>query len=294
VGRHGGHGLSSRSLVSGLAVVVLAGSVTAGVAFGVRDTGRGAAQAVTQSPVATPSATSSSPTSTPTPTASASASPTLTPAAARPKPNPLAFHKTIRKGWKGPIVGLVQQRLVWTGLPLKRTGVFDSATVSAVKKFQVKQLLSANGRVDQTTFTRLAQVTKRKAKLDPRCSGAVRVLCIDKSQKVLRYLVHGKVVMLLDVRFGSVELPTREGVFDVYAKSRYHVSTLYHTPMPYALFFSGGQAVHYSMFFHAVGYAGTSHGCVNVRDQSSMSQLFDEVPIGTKVVIYRQPRSTPR
>jgi hypothetical protein len=191
-------------------------------------------------------------------------------------------------------VSLVQHRLVWTGLTLKVTGVYDAATVKAVKTFQVKQQLSSNGRVDATTWKRLASVTKRGARLDPRCGGAVRVLCIDKSQKVLRYLVHGKVVMLLDVRFGSPELPTREGVFDVYAKSRYHVSTLYHTPMPYALFFSGGQAVHYSMFFHADGYSGASHGCVNVRDESSMSTLFDEVPIGTKVVIYRQPTHTVR
>jgi hypothetical protein len=267
--------------------VVVAGGVTAGVAFGVRDTGRGAPQAVTQSPISTSSPIPSSPSPSPTPTASTT--PTPPPAPPVPPKFPLAFHKTIRAGWKGPIVALVQQRLVWTGLTLKRTGVFDAATVAAVKKFQVKQLLSSTGRVDKATFTRLAAVTKRKAKLDPRCGGAVQVLCIDKSQKVLRYLVHGKVVMLLDVRFGSAELPTREGVFDVYAKSRFHVSTLYHTPMPYALFFSGGQAVHYSMFFHAVGYAGASHGCVNVRDQSAMATLFDEVPVGTKVVIYRQP-----
>ena len=49
-----------------------------------------------------------------------------------------------------------------------------------------------------------------------------------------------------------------------------------------------------SMFFHADGYSGASHGCVNVRDESSMSTLFDEVPIGTKVVIYRQPTHTVR
>ena len=205
---------------------------------------------------------------------------------------PPRFTTTLRVGAKGPVVTLVQQRLTYTGLRLKVTGVYDKATWKAVKSFQVKQLLSATGRVDKRTYSRLAQVTKRGAKLDPRCSGAVRVLCIDKSQKVLRYLVHGKVVMQLDVRFGSPSLPTREGVFDVYAKSRYHVSTLYHTPMPYALFFSGGQAVHYSMFFHAVGYAGASHGCVNVRDESAMATLFDEVPIGTKVVIYRQPTHT--
>ncbi len=275
--------------------MVVAGGVTAGVAFGVRDTGRGAAQAVTQSPSPTvptrlPTTSQLPPSATPVPTPTATAA---RPPAASPAGLP-RFSKTIRLGWHGPIVSLVQHRLVWTGLALKVTGVYDAATVSAVKKFQVKQQLSSNGRVDATTWNRLASVTKRGARLDPRCGGAVRVLCIDKSQKVLRYLVHGKVVMLLDVRFGSPELPTREGVFDVYAKSRYHVSTLYHTPMPYALFFSGGQAVHYSMFFHADGYSGASHGCVNVRDETAMSDLFDEVPIGTKVVIYRQPTHTVR
>jgi len=286
VGRHGGLDLRSRSLLSGVAVVVVvAGGVTAGAAFGVRNTGRGATQAVTQAAepaIASPETTAPSPSPTPTVTSTP-----RQPAPAAPPQGPPRFSKTIRSGWKGPIVTLVQKRLVWTGLQLKVTGVYNPATVTAVKKFQVKQLLSSNGRVDRTTFTRLAQVTRRGARLDPRCSGAVHILCIDKSQKVLRYLVHGRLVTLLDVRFGSPALPTREGVFDVYAKSRFHVSTLYHTPMPYALFFSGGQAVDYSMFFHAVGYAGASHGCVNVRDESAMATLFDEVPIGTKVVIYR-------
>jgi hypothetical protein len=286
VGRHGGLFLGSRRTVfAGVAVaVVAAGGVTAGAAFGVRDTGRGATQAVTRSAAPTIPTT-------PTPTSSTTPTPTPTPTS-RVAAGPLKFTKTIRLGGTGAIVSLVQQRLVWTGLVLKITGTYDAATVRAVKKFQTKQRLSSNGRVDKTTYNRLAAVTRRGAKLDPRCSGASRILCIDKNQKVLRYIVHGKVVMVLDVRFGSPSLPTREGVFDVYAKSRYHVSTLYHTPMPYAMFFSGGQAVHYSMFFHAVGYAGASHGCVNVRDKRSMVTLFDEVPIGTKVVIYRTIHSS--
>ncbi len=287
MGRHGGLYLGSRrTVLAGVAVaVVVAGGVTAGAAFGARDTGRGATQAVTR-----PAATVAVPSPTPTPTQTPAATPTATPTV-RPPSGPPRFSKTIRLGWTGAIVKQVQQRLVWTGLPLKVTGTYDAATVTAVKKFQVKQSLKSTGRVDKTTYTRLAQVTRRGPKLDPRCSGATHILCIDKDQKVLRYLVHGKVVMLLDVRFGSPALPTREGVFDIYAKSRFHVSTLYHTPMPYAMFFSGGQAVHYSMFFHAVGYAGASHGCINVRDMASMVKLFDEVPIGTKVVIYRTVRS---
>jgi lipoprotein-anchoring transpeptidase ErfK/SrfK len=258
--------------------VVAAGGVTVLAAFGVRDTGGDAAQTVTRSAVSssTPSAVS------PTPAARV--------VTVKPRPRGYAgstFTTTLRSGANGPIVAKIQQRLAWTGLAVKVTGTYDAATVHVVKLFQSKQLLYATGRVDKRTYARLVQVTRRGAQLDPRCSGAARVLCIDKSQKVLRYLVNGKVVLVLDARFGSPWLPTREGVFSVYLKSRYQVSTIYHTPMPFAMFFSGGQAVHYSMYFHAVGYAGASHGCVNIRNITAMAWLFDHTPLGTKVVIYR-------
>ncbi|CAM5577672.1 hypothetical protein STENM223S_02612 [Streptomyces tendae] len=80
--------------------------------------------------------------------------------------------------------------------------------------------------------------------------------------------------------------PTREGVFQVYWKSRHLVSTLYDSPMPYAMFFSGGQAVHYSADFAARGYAGASHGCVNVRDEGAIATLYEQVRDGDKVVVH--------
>jgi len=199
---------------------------------------------------------------------------------------PLKFTSTLSVGSKGPIVAAVQQRLIWTGLSLARTAVFDAATLHAVRAFQSKQSLWVTGRVDLATYKRLVAVTLRGAGLDPRCAMTGAVLCIDKSQKVLRYLVNGKLILVIDARFGSADLPTREGVFHVYLKSRYQVSTIYHTPMPFAMFFSGGQAVHYSMYFHAIGYNGHSHGCVNVRDITAAAYLFDRVPVGTPVVIY--------
>ncbi|MGR6997295.1 L,D-transpeptidase [Yinghuangia aomiensis] len=73
----------------------------------------------------------------------------------------------------------------------------------------------------------------------------------------------------------------------VFQKSRDHVSTLYHTSMPFAMFFSGGQAVHYSPDFAKNGYNGASHGCVNVRNKALITQLFDTVRIGDKVIVYR-------
>ena len=88
------------------------------------------------------------------------------------------------------------------------------------------------------------------------------------------------------VRFGASYTPTREGLFHVGWKSRDHVSNLYDSSMPFAMFFSGGQAVHYSSDFAARGYLGASHGCVNVRDYEGVKWLFDQVAIGDKVVIY--------
>ncbi|HLT60746.1 MAG TPA: L,D-transpeptidase, partial [Microlunatus sp.] len=64
------------------------------------------------------------------------------------------------------------------------------------------------------------------------------------------------------------------------------ISNLYHTPMPYSMFFSGGQAVHYSADFAARGYNGGSHGCVNVRNWAAIVELFAQARVGDKVIVY--------
>ncbi|MFG1910828.1 L,D-transpeptidase [Kribbella sp. NPDC048928] len=126
----------------------------------------------------------------------------------------------------------------------------------------------------------------RKYRLDSRCMSKGRVLCINKKSRKLVYLVNGKPIQVMDVRFGASKTPTRNGVFKVYRKSKNHVSSLYHSKMPYAMFFSGGQAVHYSSDFAARGYNGASHGCVNVRDKKKVAWVFARVHVGDKVVVY--------
>jgi peptidoglycan hydrolase-like protein with peptidoglycan-binding domain len=177
------------------------------------------------------------------------------------------------------------------------SGTYDAATVTAVRGFQAKRGIPVTGAVDQRTLDRLVAMTRvptyeekhnirpEPGALDPRCETG-RALCVDKSTNSLRWVVDGQVVSTYDVRFGSAELPTREGVFTVYLKSRDHVSQLYDTSMPFAMFFSGGQAVHYSPDFAANGYAGASHGCVNVRDYNGIVWLFDQVNVGDRVVVY--------
>jgi peptidoglycan hydrolase-like protein with peptidoglycan-binding domain len=180
------------------------------------------------------------------------------------------------------------------------TGVYDAKTEKAVRGFQRKRGFAKTGEVDRRTWKRLLEMTWEPSAdelhnripgemppgpLDPRCLTG-RVLCIDKSTYSLRWVVDGEVLETFDVRFGSETTPTREGQFEVSYMSRYHVSTLYDTSMPFAMFFSGGQAVHYSPDFAAVGYAGASHGCVNVRDYEGIAALFDEVQLGDTVVVY--------
>jgi peptidoglycan hydrolase-like protein with peptidoglycan-binding domain len=186
------------------------------------------------------------------------------------------------------------QALAWYfGEP---TGEYDDATVEAVRGFQDKRGIAATGVVDQRTLDRLHDMTSDPTRdamglhnvpgpLDARCRTG-RVLCIDKSSQTLRWVVDGQVVKTVDVRFGASYTPTREGAFTVESKSRDHVSSLYGSSMPFAMFFSRGQAVHYSSDFAARGYAGASHGCVNVRDYDAVAWLFDQVQVGDDVVVY--------
>ncbi|MGV9419281.1 L,D-transpeptidase family protein [Streptomyces sp. NPDC003674] len=178
------------------------------------------------------------------------------------------------------------------------TGTYDDLTARAVSGFQGKRGLPRTGELDTVTWQRLLAMTHRPGRWelylmggqpadapDPRCLTG-RVLCISKTSRTLRWMVDGRTLQTMSVRFGSQYTPTREGVFHVYWKSRHHVSTLYDSPMPYALFFSGGQAVHYSYDFAARGYAGGSHGCVNVRDEAAIAALFAQARVGDKVVVH--------
>jgi len=179
------------------------------------------------------------------------------------------------------------------------TGFYGDVTTDAVRGFQEKREIPVTGEVDRRTLDRLYAMTTEPTKaeltnqtitntpgaLDPRCLEG-RVLCIDKTSRTLRWVIDGEVAKTMDVRFGGEYTPTREGVFSVFQKSRDHVSSLYDTSMPFAMFFSGGQAVHYSPDFAAVGYNGASHGCANIRDYDGIAWLFDQVQIGDKVVVY--------
>jgi hypothetical protein len=227
---------------------------------------------------------------------------TIKPLPAPKKPPPLKPGPTLYgPGDSGPEVREIQARLrqiAWFYGDV--TDSYGDQTKTAIAGFQGKRGFPVTGEVDQRTLTRLEEMSTEPtadelanvkpdpadgAPLDPRCLTG-RVMCIDKTSSSLRWVVDGDVRMTLDARFGSSDHPTREGLFHVSFKDIDHVSHLYESSMPYSMFFSGGEAVHYSSDFAATGYYGASHGCVNIRDYDAIASLYGQVQVGDAVVVY--------
>lgn len=204
---------------------------------------------------------------------------------------PLQYHD------KSQTVAKVQYRLDWLGYDLRHKELdndfYGRSTVAAVREFQRKFFLPITGKVNKDTWKMLDKVGDDVGDLPKACLTERQVICIDKTAKVLRYVLKKKVVQTLDVRFGVPGLDTPTGDFRVYYKDRYATSGINgpdqpRAPMPYALFFNGDIAVHYSPTFAASGYypGGGSHGCVNVANLQGVSWLFDQIPVGTRVYVY--------
>ncbi|GAA2741188.1 hypothetical protein GCM10009868_06380 [Terrabacter aerolatus] len=199
----------------------------------------------------------------------------------------------------------VQLRLRAVGRwPYAVSGVYWSALDRAVLGFQQSRSLPQSGVLDQRTWSRLVSDTYRPgtfdtyrfsaalqplmpaaSSLDRRCLTG-RVMCVDKGTRTLTWVVNGRPLMVMWARFGGPGRETREGTFSVLRKYEYVISNLYFTPMPYSMFFSGGQAVHYSSNFARLGYASSSHGCVNIADHDQVKALYFTVRVGDKVVVY--------
>ncbi|HET8594812.1 MAG TPA: L,D-transpeptidase family protein, partial [Intrasporangium sp.] len=227
------------------------------------------------SPSATPSVTATAPSPT---SATTKPAPTAT-----PEPAPVVL---LRAGDSSSKVRELQARLRqlrWYEGDV--TDHYGTKTTAAVKGFQAKRGFPATGELDERTWQRVVSMTRPPTRdelnnilpkpvvaapgklswdVDQRCLTG-RVICISKATRMLTWVVEGVPQYQFDVRFGSEALPTREGTFAITWKKKDVISNLYHTPMPYSMFFSGGQAIHYSSNFARLGYNGSSHGCVNVR-----------------------------
>ncbi|WP_203569020.1 L,D-transpeptidase family protein [Aestuariimicrobium ganziense] len=196
-----------------------------------------------------------------------------------------------RPGSTGSVVKTIQQNLIVLShlASGNDTGTYGSATTTAVKAFQSANKLPVTGIITtrDNYFLRTKADAKRKTyTLDARCYQG-RMLCINRTTKKMYWMNNGTIVKQYDVRTGRRGYETRLGDFRVYHKNVNEWSYLYNVRMPYSMYFDGGIAVHYSADFAANGYQLGSHGCVNMNSLSDASWLYSQVPIGTRVVVYK-------
>lgn len=209
-----------------------------------------------------------------------------------PTPAPTAEPRgelPLRPGDTGPYLVHVHERLTWLGYRIADDEVeqtrFGASTARALEAFAEKFALPSQGVIDQRTWDEIKRTAGTVGSLPAACTNVAKAICLDTDQRVLRLVRNGTVTLTVDARFGVPGERTRLGTFRVQRRSEHHFSTLYRTSMPLALFFSGGQAIHFSPYFVRDGYAGGSHGCVNLRDRAAAQQIFDWAPLGTRVHI---------
>jgi hypothetical protein len=159
----------------------------------------------------------------------------------------------------------VQIRLRRLGyLAATPNGTFGVQTERAVKRFQRERGLRVTGRVDAKTWKPLIlRSTFGKAAVPAACTSQGWHVCYDRKRHQASLYRNGSLHNSWLVRGGAYNSQTRTGDFTVQWRSKDHRSrTFGGAPMPYAQFFSGGQALHGSRVMMNP-YEGHSHGCVN-------------------------------
>jgi len=140
--------------------------------------------------------------------------------------------------------------------------------------------LKATGSQSVSEASNTLRIAAIPAGVNPACMTTTVAICTSKETGTLYYLDNGIIQLTTPVVFGSAALPTANGVFAVYMRNPHAISTLYNdAPMLYAMFFNGGDAIHYDP-------PTPSHGCIHVWDMTNLLWLWNHTPIGTRVVVY--------
>jgi Putative peptidoglycan binding domain/L,D-transpeptidase catalytic domain len=205
-------------------------------------------------------------------TMAASAVPSV--ATGAPRPQPPALHL----GHHGIAVRTLQQRLITLGYlpPGNVNGLYGMRTWHAVVAFQGWQRLSRDGIVGRRTRTALASAHRPRPWV-PLKHG----LELDLARQVLLVVNHGQTRRAIHISSAAPGYVTPRGRFDVYRRERMSWSFPYQTWMPYALYFSGGYAVH---GFDSVPAYPASHGCVRMPLMEAPF-VYVASPLHTPVVI---------
>ncbi|MEV6550102.1 L,D-transpeptidase family protein [Streptomyces sp. NPDC051597] len=185
------------------------------------------------------------------------------------------------------------QRQVERWLKLAVDGKQSAADCAAIRRFQTTHgIRPDNGFAGPATWGTMRLLA---ARAHPNAAGRcparkARTACVDLDRQIMWVQRGGKGKGKGDVLFGPVAVrsgrpgfATRTGTYPVYWRHKNHWSTIYHAPMPYAQFFSGGQAFHaiYDNIYSTVG----SRGCVNLT-YSDAKRLWGVLRKGDPVHIW--------
>jgi lipoprotein-anchoring transpeptidase ErfK/SrfK len=98
---------------------------------------------------------------------------------------------------------------------------------------------------------------------------------------VLLVVVRGRTVHAVHVSTAGPGFVTPRGRFSVYRRERLSWSAVYDVWMPYALYFSGGYAIH---GYGSVPAYPASHGCVRVP-LSEAALVYALTPLRAPVIV---------
>ena len=181
-------------------------------------------------------------------------------------------------GSRGHRVRILQKRLIELGYLSARVrrGVFGMRTWHAVVAFQGWEGLQRDGIVGPRTRRALASAERprpwRKLK---------RALELDVKRQVLLVVGHGRTVRAVHISSGKPGYDTPRGHYRVYRRELKSWSHAYQVWMPYALYFTGGYAIH---GFGDVPAYPASHGCVRVP-LSEAPWVYERTPLRTRVLV---------
>ncbi|WP_432069813.1 L,D-transpeptidase family protein [Streptomyces sp. AA1529] len=176
----------------------------------------------------------------------------------------------------------------YLGLPVD--GTQSPQDCAAIRDFQEREgVLPADGLASPTTYralyARWAAGHPEQLLADGHCPPERgRVACLDLTHQVM-WLLKGRkvVVQAVPLRSGAPGYETRTGRFSIQRRVRDDYSSLYHQPMPFSQYFSGGQALHGTRknIYSPPG----SHGCVNLRHDDA-ERLWNWMRVGDTVRIW--------
>lgn len=206
--------------------------------------------------------------------------------------------ETLSYGTKGACATQAMGALKAAGYyPGKVDATFGSGAANWTLHYQRSHGLPQTAKMDAATWAALkANKPAIGAFLAASCKGDGVNVCVHKASQTLYWVEDGKVVKTMKVRTAGWNQDSKgvwrihytpNGSYHVYDKEANPSSPRYgEGAMPYSTIFDANMYFHYSAGFAKVGYAGSSHGCVNIGSLNDAKWIMDNTPIGAKVVIY--------